>query len=185
MRTGRDFKILAGVLFPHMLAKERVNALFDLDLKTGHFTRKVSRGGTARAGTIAGSLSSSGHIQIRIDGKPYLAHRLIFFMVTGRWPEGEIDHINGDPSDNRWSNLREATHAENGRNLRKMSHNTSGVPGVSWYARLGKWQAQIQVNRKKIHLGYFTDFEDAVAARRAAEIKYFGEFSATSSRAVA
>jgi hypothetical protein len=164
-----------------MTTKERLDELLALDLAAGHFTRKVSRGGN-RAGTIAGTLDARGYIKIQIDGKYYSAHRLIFFMMTGHWPEGEIDHINGDRSDNRWRNLREATPAENSRNRRTTARNTSGVPGVYWDAASGKWRAQIQVNRKKINLGYFTEFEDAVAARRAAEVKYFGEFSATASR---
>jgi hypothetical protein len=162
--------------------KERLDALFTLDPEIGTLTRWVSRGGTARAGTIAGSRNTRGYTQIRIDGKDYYVHRLIFFMMMGRWPEGEIDHINGDRSDNRWCNLREVSHAENSRNRRTQTTNTSGVTGVYWHAAAGKWVAQIQVGRKQIHLGLFVEFDDAVAARRAAELEHFGEFSATASR---
>ncbi len=184
VRTGRDFKLPAGVLFPHMLTQKRVHELLALNPDLGRFTRKVSRGG-ARAGTIAGSRDALGRVRIQIDGENHYAHRLIFFMVKGRWPEGEIDHIDGNPANNRWSNLREATRTENNRNRSTQSNNTSGVTGVVWLARRGKWRASIVVNRRKIHLGYFTEFEEAVAARCAAEVKYFGEFSATASRAAA
>jgi hypothetical protein len=168
----------------HPTTKERLDELLAYHLAAGYFTWKVSRG-RVRAGTIAGTPDASGHIQIKIDGKPYLAHRLIFLMMTGRWPENEIDHIDGNPANNRWANLRPATRAENARNLRTNTRNTSGATGVCWHARLGKWQAHIAVDRKSIHLGYFAEFEDAVAARRATEVKYFGEFSATASRAAA
>lgn len=168
-----------------MLTQKRVHELLALDPEIGTLTRRIQTSSNARAGTIAGSRNARGYILIRLDGKYYLAHRLIFFMMVGRWPEHQIDHINGDPSDNRWSNLREATPAENSRNLRTKSSNTSGVTGVGWDARRGKWRAEIKVNLKQIHLDRFVKFEDAVAARRAAEVKYFGEFSATASRAAA
>ncbi len=168
-----------------MLTKERLDELLSYHLETDHFTWKVSRGGTARAGSVAGSPNTSGHIQIKIDGKLYLAHRLVFLTITGRWPENELDHIDGNPANNRWANLREATRIENMQNQRVNTCNTSGVTGVGWHATTSKWRSRIHVNRKFVHLGYFTEFEDAVAARRAAEMKYFGEFSATASRSAA
>ncbi len=163
-----------------MITKERLDELLAYDRETGLFTWRVRRQ-RIRIGSVAGRPNTSGHIQIKIDGKPHLAHRLAFLTMTGCWPENEVDHINGVRDDNRWTNLRPATHAENGRNRCK-TRNTSGVTGVRWDAARGKWCAYIRVNRKHIHLGRLTEFEDAVVARRAAEVKYFGEFSATASR---
>jgi len=131
------------------------------------------------ANKVAGS-QSRGYSYIRIDGKKYLAHRLAWLYVTGGWPpEGmQIDHINGDGLNNRWQNLRLATKSQNQHNHTRLDRrNKSGVTGVSWDKRHGQWQAQIAIDHKKIHLGYFDEFGDAVAARRAAEVKYFGRFA--------
>lgn len=88
----------------------------------------------------------------------------------------DIDHINGNPLDNRKINLRVCSHRENCMNQKKCKTNTSGVPGVSWYQATGKWKVQIVVKNKRIHLGYFNDLEDAARCRREAEEKYFGTF---------
>jgi len=103
--------------------------------------------------------------------KQCLAHRAIYAMMTGRWPADQIDHINGVPDDNRWMNIRSVTPAENSKNLARPKNNTSGYVGV-WMGRTKKWQADIIVNNKKIHLGSFDQIEDAAAARAAAEVIY-------------
>lgn len=95
----------------------------------------------------------------------YQAHRVIWFMVTGSWPDGQIDHINGNRADNRFENFRCVSHAENGRNQRLPSNNTSGVVGVVWSRNAGKWQAKIMRDGVTKHLGYFENFDDAVRAR--------------------
>lgn len=105
-------------------------------------------------------------------GKLQCAHRVAWLITYGEWPKGEIDHINGNRSDNRIANLRCVSHAENGRNQKRSSTNTSGVTGVHWYAALGKWQAHITVNGKLKPLGYFADIHDAIAARKAAEVDH-------------
>lgn len=87
-----------------------------------------------------------------------------------------IDHVNGDPSDNRLCNLREATKSQNMMNVGKIKSNTSGVRGVGWSKISQKWRAYICVNKRNIHLGLFDDIEDAKAARFKAVIKYHGEF---------
>ena len=102
----------------------------------------------------------------------YTAHRVIWAMVHGEWPIKQIDHINGIRDDNRITELRDVTHEENSKNQKRPLTNTSGVVGVSWYGRVQKWHARIQVGGKPKHLGYFTDFNEAVAARKAAEVKH-------------
>jgi hypothetical protein len=89
----------------------------------------------------------------------------------------EVDHINGDKLDNRKSNLRLCTHAENGRNLKVKTTNKTGVAGVSWDKARNKWAARIKLNYKGIYLGRFDRFDDAVKARKSAENKYFGGFA--------
>lgn len=124
------------------------------------------------------------YFPVQIGGVPFRAHRIVFFLANGTDPaEKHVDHINPlIPLPNIASNLRLATNAENMRNQRKSSRNTSGVPGVGWYKRHRKWRTHIRVHGKQNFLGYFTDLDAAVAARKAAEAKYFGEFSHDASR---
>lgn len=124
----------------------------------------------------AGSKLSTGYIGVVIGPKRYLAHRLCWALFYGKWPSDQIDHINGDKTDNRIANLREATNLQNGRNLKISSRNTSGVSGVHFDAWAGRWRAAIKVNGKSINLGRWSDKDDAIRARKEAEIRYFGEW---------
>lgn len=99
----------------------------------------------------------------------YRAHRVIWLMHYGAWPEHQIDHINGDRSDNRIANLRSVTNVINHRNTKIHTRNRSGVSGVSLKASTGRWMARIKVLGKETHLGYFADKDAAIAARRSAE----------------
>ena len=110
-----------------------------------------------------------GYLGGSIFGTPVRAHRVAWAICNDGWPEGEIDHINGDPTDNRISNLRDVSHGGNMRNQRRYANNVSGVTGVSWYTTNNRWVAEIQHEGKKHSLGSFASFEDAVAARKAAE----------------
>lgn len=150
----------------------RAQELLRYDPETGKMIWRVSQG-RVRAGTEAGTFTSDGyHRKVQIDGRNYLAHRLAWLIVTGEWPTEEIDHISGDGLDNRWSNLREATHTVNGRNAKRYSHNTSGFTGVGWHKASRKWQANIKVNGTYIHLGCFDDLTAAVEVRKDAERQY-------------
>ena len=104
-----------------------------------------------------------------VRSKPQLAHRVIWTIVHGVWPVGDVDHINGLRTDNRLINLRNVSKSINQRNAKMKSSNTSGHNGVHWYARAGKWKAEITLDWSKKHLGYFDDIADAIAARNAAE----------------
>jgi hypothetical protein len=99
-----------------------------------------------------------------------LAHRVIWAIRAGAWPDGQIDHINGGVADNSRDNLRLVTHEQNLRNAKLYRNNTSGVPGVEWKRRDKCWVARIGVGRGiNKHLGSFGSFDDALAARSAAE----------------
>lgn len=117
------------------------------------------------------ALNAAGYRHGAVFGCKLRAHRVAWALVHGQWPQGEIDHINGITDDNRLENLREVTGQENQRNSKRPANNTSGVVGVSWYEPARKWVARIRVI-KRIHLGYFDDFNEAVAARKAAEAAY-------------
>ena len=126
----------------------------------------------------AGTFRPNSYIYIKVEGRLYGAHRLAFLWMTGKWPQKEVDHINRDPSDNRWENLREATPSQNKMNVDLQSNNRSHHKGVHWYKRDKKWYARITKNGEKKHLGCFESLDEAVAARHKAESELFGEYAA-------
>lgn len=113
-------------------------------------------------------------------GKGYVKNeknKLFLHKFIMNAPKGVVvDHINHNKLDNRKCNLRICTHSQNNMNRVKQSNNTSGYTGVYWSKEHSKWHAQIECNKKRIHLGYYNDIEDAVKARKQAEIEYFGEY---------
>ena len=115
----------------------------------------------------------AGHLQGAVFDKNYLAHRIIWFMYYGEWPKFNIDHINGDSSDNRIGNLRDVPQKQNTRNCKLPKNNTSGVQGVYWHKKAKKWAAYIKSDTKIKHLGLFTSLEDAAKVRKETE-KEFG-----------
>lgn len=120
------------------------------------------------AGKSAGHTCKQGYRRIEIGSSRFAAHRVIWLMLFGRLPEA-IDHINGNRADNRLCNLRSVTVAENNRNIARRRDNKSGTTGVDWKKALGRWRAQIAVDGRDIHLGYFDTKDAAVAARKHAE----------------
>ena len=151
------------------------------DPETGDFTWQIKThgmGGQIYPGDKAGNLNDQGYRIVGYKGKQYRAHRLAWLFMTGDWPEKgmDIDHINSDRDDNRWSNLRLATRSQNNRNGGITAANKSGCRGVSIVKRTGKWHARIKHEGKIIILGDYADINEAIAARKAAEIKYWGEW---------
>ena len=120
----------------------------------------------------AGCVNLMGYRQIQIKGKMYLAHRLVWLYVHGKFPDEQIDHINGDKLDNRIDNLRDVSPQENNKNQPRRVNNTSGHTGVFWATHADKWLASIRVDGKLKHLGYFNILEDAVEARLQASIEH-------------
>lgn len=153
-----------------------VRSILDYDPDTGIFRWKYNPNhaqcwNTRRAGQIAGGRGSRfGAVAIiRIDGPSYVAHRLAWLITHGEWPAGEIDHINGDPLDNRLTNLRIVTHSQNSFNKAKQSNNTTGYVGVVHrYKRGDLWEARISRDGKIVWQAYFTNPQEAAAARRKA-----------------
>jgi hypothetical protein len=158
-----------------MLTQERLKELLHYDPETGVFTRLVATSNSVKVGDIAGTFDSNGYRQIRIDGKKYAAHRLAVLYMTGKFPANETDHINGDRANNKWSNLRECTKAENQQNRASKKGSLSKYPGIHWHKRAQKWQAQIKINRKNKHIGLFETEDEAYAAycKAKAEIHTF------------
>jgi hypothetical protein len=133
---------------------------------TGVWTRL--RGGKgARIGDVAGHTNVSGYREISVAGRVYKEHRLAYLYMTGEWPKHQIDHINGDPSDNRWLNLREATASKNQANSWGANGQWKGAERVR-----GKWRARIKVNGKDRHLGMFDTRANAALAHATAACGY-------------
>ncbi|HEV2898016.1 MAG TPA: HNH endonuclease [Pseudaminobacter sp.] len=160
----------------HALTAARARELLIYDPETGALTWRVARPGL-RAGALAGTRTSEGYTQVEIDYRLYKAHRVIWLIMTGKWPKHQVDHRNGMRADNRWRNLRDATPLQNARNRRPGTSNTSGRIGVSYSKDRAKWSAYIGLDRRTINLGSFDKLDDAVAARAEAERHHFGEFA--------
>jgi len=140
--------------------------IFRYDADTGKlYWRKIS-GNQVRPGQEITCKSDRGYLYVKFRGKRYKAHRVIWLMTYGSWPKNDVDHIDHDTSNNRLSNLRDVTKRQNHRNLPMFKSNTSGVTGVSFYKRSKKWVVKAYgADGKQKHIGYFADFDDAVAAR--------------------
>ena len=143
------------------------------DSRTGLFKWKMRVASHVPKGSKAGSVDkSSGYVRIIISGRKYRAHRLAWLVVYGSFPPDQIDHINGVRDDNRIINLRCVTNLENSRNKALINTNTSGHTGIYYNKKTNKWKASIGINYKNVYLGSFENKEDAIEARRIAEINY-------------
>lgn len=112
-----------------------------------------------------GWLNSRGYLKINIYKKSLLGHRIIWFLEYGSWPSKDLDHIDGNPSNNKLDNLREVTKSENLRNCKRRQDNTSGITGVHYNKRQNQWTACVVLKGKKKHLGTFETKEEAINAR--------------------
>jgi hypothetical protein len=152
-----------------MITAERARELLTYDVTTGCVAWKVARG-KVRPGRRAGNNRRDGYHVLRVDGRNVLAHRIAWLIVHGVWPSGDLDHINGDPSDNRLANLRDVSHSVNLQNRRvPQASATSGRLGVTWDKRNKRWQAAIRVGGKTRHIGRFDDIDVAAEAYLAAK----------------
>jgi hypothetical protein len=141
-----------------MLTQARLHELISYDPETGIMRWRVNKG-AVKAGQVAGN-PNRGYLQLMVDGHPTFVHRFIWFYVYGKWPDGNIDHIDGNRSNNRLRNLRDVTQSMNIQNeIKPRSNNKSGFLGVK--ANRGLWKAEISVNGKTKFLGRFKTPEEA------------------------
>jgi hypothetical protein len=152
------------------LTQEELKTLFHYDPITGIFTYKKALSNRTRVGDWAGSVTSGGYKRVWIHGTTYAVHRLIWLYMTGEWPNELIDHIDGNPTNNRWNNLREATKSQNGAYSFKLD---KGIRRRS----SGRWEARIRVDRKEIYIGSFRTKEEAKEAFADASYRHRGEFA--------
>lgn len=159
----------------------RVLELLRYEPESGSFFWQRHMTGTAPIGSVAGSLqvnkNGTRYIRVCIDGTNLSAHRLAWFYVYGIWPKDQIDHIDGDGTNNRISNLREASRFQNAQNRRMHKSNKWGMKGITWKKARGKWQAQIEANGKAKYLGTFATKEEAALAYATAAAALHGQFA--------
>jgi len=154
------------------ITQEQLKYLLTYDPNTGNFYWKNPKK-PSMVGKLYGTLDKrKGYLTGKLLGKGYKLHRLACLYMTGIFPPEQIDHRNGMPSDNRWSNLRAVSNSINQKNTSRRIDNSSGVTGVNWEKFENKWKSQIQVDGTKIYLGKFEKFSDAADARKNAEMLY-------------
>jgi hypothetical protein len=159
---------------------ERIRELFDCDADVGRITWKQRPSNRVRVGDEAGTATNSyGYRVVGVDGKVLIASRVIWAHVKGEWPTFDIDHINGNRSDNRIANLRQATRSENQCNRRKQANNSSGFKGVYFERRLCKWRARIMRGGKSVCLGLYESASEASDAYERGAKAMHGDFMNT------
>jgi hypothetical protein len=172
-----------------MLTQARLKELLHYDPETGVFTWRTAN--KRRKPGLPGDVAGTKLLK-RPDGKPYIclwvdrkfyqnAGRLAWLYMTGKFPNGLIDHKNRIPSDNRWLNLRVATPSQNQANQLDRRNNQSGRTGVIYLSGRKKWRAGLSVSGRHKFVGYFTSREEAYAAYLKATVDYRGEFAAVNS----
>lgn len=138
---------------------------FEYDSNTGFVYWKKTSNPRAKSGQRAGASRKDGYRVISLKKQTFLEHRLIWFLINKTWPTKFLDHIDGNPANNKIENLREATPLENQQNQKhKRKNNTSGYLGVSWHNIANKWKAEIRSNNKPIYLGLFDNPDEAYKA---------------------
>lgn len=147
-----------------------VKKFFDYNPIIGELSRRLPTANNY-VGEVVGTLKNTGYLSVGLGNKEYLVHRLIWLYMKGYLPD-QVDHIDHNRTNNAWSNLREVNNTENAKNTSVSVNSTTKITGVSFMKSRNKYRATIMVNRKQIHLGLFENINDAIKARKDAEIKH-------------
>ncbi len=159
------------------ITAETVRKLFNYNPEEGHLRWKVSRPKAIKGG-IAGYISKSdGYRYVCFDYNEMLSHRIIWLWMTGAWPKCQIDHKNRIKSDNRWTNLREATNSQNNVNRPSGKSSNTGVTGVWYDKKRDQYRVKIQVKGHEYTIGRYNTFEEAKMWRKLAEEEFYGDFA--------
>jgi hypothetical protein len=148
-----------------MLTQEKLKEILYYDPETGIFNWIIRPRNNLQSGDQAGTYDRKGYLRILYKQKIYMGHWLAWLYVYGKWPDNEIDHINGNPSDNTIVNLRDVTRKQNMENKKVYKNNKSGVSGVNWHKKKQRWVVRVGHFGKRISVGQFVNIEDAIEAR--------------------
>ena len=149
------------------LSAEEVRRRLDYDPSTGCFRKRET-------GRIVGYVNSGGYVHVKIDGRPFLAHRLAYVWMMGQWPEHEVDHQNRNRADNRWANLRPANRSQNTHNTAS-TRSATGAKGV--HRSRGRFRAVIMHDGKSLSLGTFATVAEARQAYAGAARRLYGDYA--------
>ena len=156
------------------LSRDLLLELFEY--KDGKLFWKVSRTSRVKVGDEAGNVGQNGYRRINLNYKCYYVHRLVYLIHHNDLPK-VLDHIDGNPLNNRIENLRPATSSQNSCNSKIHKHNTSGVKGVSWNKLVHKGETYVCINTKKKNVGFFECLEEAKKAVQKARAELHGEYA--------
>lgn len=159
-----------------MITQEELKQNLKYDPETGIFVWIVSSNGRIQIGDVAGGIDGKGYSHIQIYRKLYRSHRLAWLYVYGKFPSHALDHIDGNKTNNKISNLRECTLSENSKNIKMNKNNKSGFKGVSWSKCANKWMATGKIDGKPHYLGLFINPEEASNAYQEFSKQYHGDF---------
>jgi hypothetical protein len=154
-----------------MLTQEHLKVVMTYNPDTGHIYNNL------RPNKALKAINSCGYITVRVFSKSYVAHRLAFLYMTGEFPAGEVDHINGLRSDNRWCNLRLASKSDNLCNAKAHSSNKLGIKGIHFNKLERKYKTQVRKQGYKTITGTFETLEEAIAFVQESRIKLHKEFT--------
>ncbi|MGJ8681634.1 HNH endonuclease [Paraglaciecola sp.] len=162
-------KLKYGVSNPKPLpSQDRLKKVLNYDPITGNLTWKHHANRVDLIGSGCGTKRSDGYYSCHIDGDKFAVHRVIYKLMTNEEPQ-LVDHINGNPSDNRWCNLRSVTSQENNKNTKLLKNNKTGIAGVFYHEKQHRYHANVRINGKSLHLGSYADIEKAKFARSIAD----------------
>ena len=156
-----------------MITQSELKEVLSYDEMTGQFVWINPKTNRLKIGDVAGWLNNKGYLHIKIGKASYKCHRLAWLYVYGEFPDGQLDHVNGNKNDNRINNLRSVSNKENGENRKLHSSNTSGHRGISWNKKSNKWTATVRHLGQLHHIGQYSVLEDAVKAVKEARNLFF------------
>jgi hypothetical protein len=157
-------------------SRDYIASILEYDPASGHLRWIKARKGI-RVGDIAGTVNPHGYLRITIDGRPYQAHRVVWLMANGAWPDDVIDHINGIGTDNRITNLRACTQSENRMNSKVGRNSKSGVKGVTWRKAISAWEVNVGIGGRAVFAGFYENLSDAKKAAMDLRMRLHGEFA--------
>lgn len=159
-----------------MITREYLLETFNYDPNIGVLYWKVSRSNRVKIGDPVSYINNKGYLSVRLLGRQYLVHRLVWFLENKEWPE-RLDHKDGNRLNNQIDNLRTATSSQNNANRVKKSGATSTYKGVYWHKQRRKWHVQLSLNKKSISCGLFESEEEAALAYNLKALELHGEFT--------